>query len=338
MSFFVRQMIVVAAWMAIAAPQARAQAGPATASADTTPIQVQAAPPAAPPAARADVAAAAKGTRHALIVCGLAGDAAHRTLFGETITTLHTALTTRHAFAPDSITVIASDALAENEGASMMVNRGPATREALAEAAAALAGAVQPQDALWVFVLGHAHYDGKNSCLNLPGPDLNQAEFGKLFADLQCAEQVFFMTTAASGFFVRPLSKTGRIVIAATEADREVNETIFPHKLAAALAEPLPEFDIDGDGRLSLLDVYLRAARETAQEYASGMLLATEHAQIDDNGDGRGTELQAAFLPEDLGGRLTAGQTTPAVITGDGAAARQVILTSPPSPDGRAEP
>ena len=54
------------------------------------------------------------------------------------------------------------------------------------------------------FVLGHAHYDGKNSWLNLPGPDLNQAEFANLFAPVQCTEQVFFMTTAASGFFVKP--------------------------------------------------------------------------------------------------------------------------------------
>jgi len=274
------------------------------------------------------------GARHALIVCGLAGDAAHRTLFGETIESLCAGLTTNHAFAPDKVMVVWSEAKADNEGPALTTSRGPATREALAEAATALAGAVQPPDTLWVFVLGHAHYDGKNSWLNLPGPDMNQAEFANLFAGIQCQEQVFFMTTAASGFFVKPLSKPGRIVIAATEADREVNETIFPHKLAAALSQPPPylEFDIDDDGRLSLLDAYLWAAREAAQEYATGMLLATEHAQLDDNGDGRGTEVQANFLTEELGGRLTTERKAPLILSGDGAIARRLLLAYPPSP------
>src|SRR5262249_24932248 len=116
--------------------------------------------------------------------------------------------------------------------------------------------------------------------------------------------------------------------------DREVNETIFPHKLAAGLNEPPPylEFDLDGDGRLSLLDLYLWAARETAQEYATEMLLATEHSLLDDNGDGRGSEVQVDFLSEELGGRLTAQRKAPLVVSGDGAAARRVLLSYPSSP------
>jgi hypothetical protein len=62
------------------------------------------------------------------------------------------------------------------------------------------------------------------------------------------------------------------------------------------------------------------------------MLLATEHARIDDNGDGRGTELQADFLSEELGGRLTADRKPPSSISGDGAAAQTIFLAFPPSP------
>jgi hypothetical protein len=212
--------------------------------------------------------------------------------------------------------------------------RGLSTREALAEAVAALKQTIQQDDTLWVFVLGHAHYDGRYSWLNLPGPDLHQIEFGGLFADVRCHEQVFFMTTAASGFFIKPLAQPGRIVISATEPDREVNETMFPHKLALALAEPPPflEFDMDLDGRLTLLDAYLWSARETAAAYLSDMLLATEHAQLDDNGDGRGTEVQAQFLSEELGGKRKAGREAPLIQTGDGAATRRVLLAYPPAP------
>ena len=285
---------------------------------------------------RCEDTAAATGTRRALIVCGLTGDAPHRALFAQTTETIYGALTNHHGFAPENATVLWSEPKAQTDGAALSASVGPATREELSEQASRLVQALQPHDSLWVFILGHAHFDGKNSWLNLPGPDLNQAEFGGLFAAAACQEQVFFMTTAASGFFIKPLSKPGRIIISATEADREVNETIFPHKLAAALAEPPPylEFDLDGDSRISLLDSYLWAAQATAQEYATEMLFATEHAQLDDNGDGRGTELQLPFFPEELGGRRTADRKPPLIVTGDGALARRLLLFYPPSPPG----
>jgi hypothetical protein len=273
------------------------------------------------------------GTRKALIVCGLTGDAAHRTLFGQTIETLYRGLTTSHGFDAENVNVLWSESSAAGDGPALSANRGPATREALTETAGKLIQKLQPTDGLWVFVLGHAHFDGKTSWLNLPGPDMNQAEFGGLFAAATCQEQVFFMTTSASGLFIKPLSKAGRIVISATEADREVNETRFPQHLATAVAEPPPEpeFDEDGDGQLTLLDLYLWSARATAQEYATEMLLATEHAHLDDNGDGRGTELQSGFLPEELGGRRTADRKPPLIVEGDGARARQLLLRHSPA-------
>lgn len=269
--------------------------------------------------------------RRALIICGLPGDAEHRKLFADSIETLYAALTTRHGFKAERIAVLFSGEAEEKDGPALKASRGPATREALAAAAAELEKGLQPDDALWTFVFGHAHFDGRASWLNLPGSDMNQIEFGKLFAGMKCREQAFFVTTSASGYYLKPLAAPGRIVIVATEADFEVNETIFPHKLIKLLAQPpaLAEFDIDGDGRATLLDAYLGAARDTAQEYASGELLATEHALIDDNGDGRGTELQIDYLPEELGGRLRAGRTKPAPRPGDGALARQLALPVP---------
>ena len=302
----------------------------------------QEAPPAVPPTpvqAPADAGAPGEspadvepGVRRALIVCGLVGDAEHRKLFAETVETLFAGLTTRLGFADDDVAVLFSDETTEKDGPALKANRGAATRELLTGTVAALEQAIQPGDALWVFILGHAHYDGRASWLNLPGPDMNQAEFAKLFAGVRCREQAFFITMAASGFFLKPLSAPGRIVVVATEPDLEVNETFFPHKLVKALTEPKPmlEFDVDGDGLPTLLDAYLLAARDTAQEYATGELLATEHAMLDDDGDGRGTELQVDYLPEELGGRLRAGRGKPQPRSGDGARARAVVLSVPP--------
>ena len=60
--------------------------------------------------------------------------------------------------------------------------------------------------------------------------------------------------------------------------------------------------------------------------------LATEHSLLDDTGDGRGTELQANYLPEELGGKLKAGDKWPGPPIGDGARTRQIMLAFPPSP------
>jgi hypothetical protein len=275
------------------------------------------------------------GSRRALILCGLAGDPPHRKLFADSIELLYDGLTTHHGFVSENVTLLWGDEPQETDGPAVKSSGGILSRTTLDTAVQDLAGKMQPEDTLWLFVFGHAHYDGRNSWLNIAEDDIHQGDFGKLFANLKCREQAFFVTTAASGFYLKPLAAPGRIVITATEPDLEVNETLFPRKLCLALGTSPPsygELDVDRDWKLTLLDAYLFSARETARDYATGMLLATEHALIDDNGDGRGTELQINYLPEDMGGRLRAGQDWPAPPKGDGALARRILLAHPPSP------
>jgi hypothetical protein len=274
------------------------------------------------------------GVRRAIIICGLAGDADHRKLFGDSIELLVTGLTTNHGLAAENVELHWGDEVTEMDGPGLRTSKGVATRESLAASAEALRASLGAEDSLWVFVFGHSHFDGRHSWLNIEGPDLNNQDFGRMFEGLRCREQVFAITTSASGFYLKSLAAPGRVVIVATEPDLEVNETLFPHRFVRGIASPPPylELDIDRDGRLSLLDVYLWTARETAQEYVTGMLLATEHSLIDDTGDGRGTEVQINYLTEEQGGRRRAADDWPAPPTGDGALARKVRLSYPPAP------
>jgi len=280
-------------------------------------------------------AAPTASVRRALILCGLPGDAPHRKEFADSLELLYAGLTLHHGFAAENVVLHWADEPTPMDGPAVKSSRGVLTRESLAATAQTLAGQVQPDDTLWVFVFGHTHYDGRYSWLNIAGPDLNQTEFAKLFSPVRCREQAFFITTSASGFYQKALGQPGRIVITATEPDLEVNETFFAHKLARALGPTPPtygELDIDRDWRLTLVDVYLWTARETAKEYLPNMLLATEHSLLDDTGDGRGTELQANYLPEELGGKLKAADKLPAPPIGDGALTRTIVLDFPPSP------
>ena len=238
--------------------------------------------------------------RHALILCGHPGDAEHVKSFTATIRTLGDGLAKTVGIPTERQHVLfGADKPKDLPGAA-----GPATREAVAAAIAEVRKELSPEDGLWVICLGHGFHDGRQAWWNLPGPDINAADFGKLFAEVNCKEQVFVMTFSLSGYFVAPLARRDRVVIAATEADAEPNETTFPAVFAKILAAGLDpaEHDVDKDGRLTLFDLYVVVAKEIAQNYASAEQLATEHAQLDDDGDGIGHELQNAYLPEEQGG------------------------------------
>jgi hypothetical protein len=275
-------------------------AAPAVALAQ--PREVEVAPP--PRAAGVKLASPAEPEpprqRHALILCGHPGDAEHAKAFAETVSKLGDGLAKNVGIpAERQHVVFGAEKPKDLAGAT-----GPATREAVAAAVAEVRKGLKPEDGLWVICLGHGHHDGRQAWWNLPGPDMSAAEFGKLFADVNCREQVFVMTSSLSGYFVAPLARRDRVVIAATEADAETNETTFPAVFAKVLATGLDpaEHDFDKDDRLTLFDLYVAVSKEIAQNYATAEQLSTEHAQLDDDGDGVGHELQNAYLPEEQGG------------------------------------
>src|SRR5258708_34249236 len=98
-------------------------------------------------------------------------------------------------------------------------------------------------------------------------------------AVLQCA--------SASGPFLNALSAPGRVIITATRSGYEVNATRFGGYLARAIADPAA--DLDKDGQTSLLEAYLAASRQAEQFYKEQGRLMTEHALLDDTGEGLGT-------------------------------------------------
>jgi hypothetical protein len=235
------------------------------------------APPAEEPAAEA-------GTSHGLILVGLPGDADHEKLFGDVAQQWRDWLVDGMGYCPNDVRVLFGRSGKEG------LAREPATRKAIEQEVAGLKESLKPADRLWVFFLGHADYDGERASFHLPGRDLRDDDLGKLFAGLKSQEQVFWMTTPASGWFVRALSAKGRIVIAATAADAEYNETEFPQALAAVAKLAPDKLTANKDGKVSVLDVYRQTVKEVEARFAKDKRVPTEHAQLDDNGDGAGTE------------------------------------------------
>ena len=144
----------------------------------------------------------------------------------------------------------------------------------------------RPTGELWLVFIGHGTFDGRSAKFNLRGPDLSAAALAAALKPCRRA-LVVIQCASASGPFLNALSAPGRVIITATRSGYEVNATRFGGYLAQAIADPAA--DLDKDGQTSLLEAYLAASRQVTQFYKEQGRLMTEHALLDDNGDGLGT-------------------------------------------------
>jgi hypothetical protein len=140
--------------------------------------------------------------------------------------------------------------------------------------------------ALWLVFVGHGTFDGKEARFNLRGPDISDTELAEWLKPFQ---RPLVVVNCASGSapFLKTLSGTNRVIITATRSGNELNFTRFGQYFAKALDDP--ETDLDKDGQVSLLEAFLMASRRVSEFYRAEGRLITEHALIDDNGDGQGT-------------------------------------------------
>jgi hypothetical protein len=221
-------------------------------------------------------------------VVGLPGDAEHEQLFSQVAEQWRDALSQSLRFAAADIHVLFGKAGKAGLAAE------PASPACIKARLATLQQKVAAEDRLWVFLLGHGNYDGEHAYFHLPGHDLSAEEWARLFAPIKCREQVFWLTMPASGWFLRPLSAKGRIVITATLAEDEFNETEFPQALATVLKRPRAQLDTSKDGQVSVLELFQQTVAEVNARFQMDNRVPTEHALLDDNGDGLGTEQPTA--------------------------------------------
>ena len=144
----------------------------------------------------------------------------------------------------------------------------------------------KPAGELWIVFIGHGTYDGHLAKFNLRGPDISATDLASVLKPCQRPLAVI-NCASASGPFINALSSTNRVIITATRSGSEVNAASFGGHMAKVIADP--SADLDKDGQISLLEAFLLASRQTQQFYKEAGRLATEHALIDDNGDGLGT-------------------------------------------------
>ncbi len=143
---------------------------------------------------------------------------------------------------------------------------------------------------LWLVLIGHGTFDTREVKFNLRGPDITDRELAE-WTKAYPGKLSVINTASASGSFVRQLSGEGRVIVTATKNESEIFYTRFGSYMAEAVSGK-PEADLDNDDQVSLLEAFVFAADEVATFYDNEGRLATEHALLDDNGDGLGSRAE----------------------------------------------
>ena len=250
--------------------------------------------------------AAVDKNKFALIVAGAGGEETFTRKFGAQAMQLHEAVTMRLGFDEKQVFLL-TESVSGGPEEGTRANVARATADEVKKALASIKAAATPDSFVLVVLVGHGSFDNQQGKFNLLGPDLAAKDYAGLLNALPTRRVVFVNCASSSGEFVKPLSGDGHIVITATRSGSEQNATNFAEHFIEALANAAA--DGDKSGRVSVLEAFNYATKLTAEWYKKKDRLATEHALIDDNGDGVGHEEATA---------------------GDGALAKTTYLDSKP--------
>jgi hypothetical protein len=220
-------------------------------------------------------AAPAHAELYYLIVGGLGGEPTYDEQFAKDTEEL--AAVARRTTAASRVTVL--------KGAA-------ATRDAVVSGFESLHTRTKPADSVVVILVGHGSYDGEAYKLNLPGPDIDGEELGKLLAALPARSQLVVNATSASGAVLEKWAAEGRTLITATRSGFERNATRFAQHFAAALAAG--SADINKNGAITAQEAFDYASRSVADSFEKDGALATEHPQIAGGAAGRITVARLA--------------------------------------------
>lgn len=239
---------------------------------------------------------------HILMISGLGGDPEYTEAFHGWLSRFADAATEKYGVPAERITY-----LGEKTDLDPTRIRARSTGANIREVFLQLGVSMAPPDDLVVLLAGHGTFRDGTARFNIPGPDLTPDDWSGMLAGLGDRRVTFVNTASASGPFIEALSGPNRTIITATRSGRERNLTRFGLHFVDAFADD--GADVDRDARISMFEAFGYALREVERQYEGDNQLLTEHAMLDDNGDGEGSrEL------DDL--------------DGDGALARAVFLGS----------
>ena len=239
------------------------------------------------------VATSAAAQRHLLIVVGLGGEPVYVEQFNSWASQMQTVAA--------EVTGIDAERINRVRGEGSNSGNLP-RREDVLSALANVGYESAAGDLIVLLLIGHGTARDGVARFNLPGPDLTATDLNAALNALVDRKLVVVNATSSSAPFIEALSATDRVIITATASSSEDQFAHFGRYFVGAFAAQ--SADADKDGRISFLEAFNNARRDVANFYKKEGRIITEHALLDDNGDGVGTEVAAI---DSLDGGLASG-------------------------------
>jgi hypothetical protein len=225
--------------------------------------------------------AAAAQDHYAVIVEGTSGEEQYATQHRQWVNDLVATLEQKFGFAASRV-ILLTETPGQGETLSNAVN--------VKAAFAKLALQVKADDELFVMLIGHGAGAGADAKFNLVGPDLTAAEWNDLLKPI-AGRIIFVNASSASAGYLKTLAAQNRIVITATNSPAQVYHPEFGGAFIKALTSA--DADTDKNDRVSLWEAFVYASRLVEEHYQQSGHLATEHAILDDTGEGTGRDAAA---------------------------------------------
>jgi hypothetical protein len=143
---------------------------------------------------------------------------------------------------------------------------------------------------MWLVLIGHGTFDNRAVKFNLRGPDVSAKQLAAWCQPVQ-REMIIIGGGSSSAGFLQPLAGKNRIIVTGTKSADEIYYTRFGEFFAPAIAGDLTA-DLDKDKQVSVLEAFRHASKLVAEFYEKEERISTEHALIEDNGDGVGTRAE----------------------------------------------
>jgi hypothetical protein len=215
-------------------------------------------------------------SKFALIIAGIGGEEEYVGKFAKWSGELKSTLLDKLGFAQENLIFLSES------------SEPKATAAEVRKAFTTLRSNCKPDHTVFIFMIGHGSFDGKEAKFNLMGPDINANEYATMIKALPARQVVIINTSSASGEFIKPLSAPGRVTVTATRSGQETNATHFTEHFVKALSSK--DADADQNNRISVLEAFNYTTLQLEKFYKEQNRLVTEHAMLDDNGDGKGSE------------------------------------------------
>lgn len=260
---------------------------------------------------------AAAAPSHDIIICGSGGDKTYQEKFAAWGMRLRKALVGQLGRSAEGIVLLIESA--DRATTPARVSDLETIRSVLKEAA----NKVGPEDDLFIYLVGHGSHWRNVSRFHIPGPDLTAKELARLIEPIHARRLIVINAASSSAGFINALSRPGRVICTATKSVDEKNAAEFMEYFLQGLEDG--SADQNRDERICVLEACRQASALTEASYVGKGLIATEHALLDDNGDGQGTRL-AGGLPSDAPSEKSTTTTVATTDLGDGALAAQCFL------------